>query len=133
VTSDDLVVVDASAIAAVLFGEPQADAIAARLNGSHLVAPHLLPYEISSVCLKKLTLYPRRRRSILQAFVLYQAMGIELLDVRPLDVVQLARRRAITTYDAAYLWLAKSLPAGLVTLDRKLVRAFAASGRSRRR
>jgi uncharacterized protein with PIN domain len=46
-------VVDASAIAALLFGEPEADAVAAQLAGSRLVAPGLLPFELANVCLIK--------------------------------------------------------------------------------
>jgi len=42
-------VVDASAIAAILFGEPAADDIVERLGSSQLAAPSLLPYEIVSV------------------------------------------------------------------------------------
>ena len=38
----DVKVVDASAVAALLFGEPEAVAIALRLDGARLVAPSLL-------------------------------------------------------------------------------------------
>ena len=41
-TVTDVKVVDASAVAALLFGEPEADAIALRLDGARLVAPSLL-------------------------------------------------------------------------------------------
>jgi len=47
-------VVDASALAALLFGEPEAEKVASRLEKSRLVAPALLGFEIASVCLKKL-------------------------------------------------------------------------------
>lgn len=39
-------VVDASAVAALLFGEPEAAAVAERLRGCDLAAPALLPFEI---------------------------------------------------------------------------------------
>lgn len=42
------VVVDASAIAAVLFGEPEAPKVAERLGDSALLAPTLFSYEIAS-------------------------------------------------------------------------------------
>jgi len=47
-------VVDASALGAVAFGEPEAEAVAALLSGSLLVAPLLLWFEFSSICLKKI-------------------------------------------------------------------------------
>ena len=54
-------VVDASAFAAILFGEPEAEEVVARLQGSRLAAPALLPYEIASVCLKKIRRHPDTR------------------------------------------------------------------------
>jgi predicted nucleic acid-binding protein len=42
-------VVDASALAALLFGEPQGEHVAARLAEGHLVAPTLLAFELASV------------------------------------------------------------------------------------
>ncbi len=65
-----LKVVDASALGALLFGEPRAAEVAERL-----------------------------------------------------ERCELARHRRLTVYDAAYLWLARSLDAELVTFDRKLARA----------
>jgi len=47
-------VVDASALAALLYDEPEAGAVADRLENGNLVAPPLLTFEIASVCLKKL-------------------------------------------------------------------------------
>ena len=46
-------VVDASALAATLFVESAADAVAAELREVTLVAPHLLGYELASICQKK--------------------------------------------------------------------------------
>jgi len=58
-------VVDASALAALLFGEPEAEAVADRLEGSSLFTPTLLGDEIASVCLKKLRRDPIRRDVLL--------------------------------------------------------------------
>ncbi len=54
-----VVVADASAIAAVVFVEDDADAVAERMEGADLVAPTLLPYEVANVAAVKL-----RRRLI---------------------------------------------------------------------
>jgi predicted nucleic acid-binding protein len=48
------IVVDASALAAVLFGEPEAPEVAEQLGDSALVAPTLFSYEIANICWKKL-------------------------------------------------------------------------------
>lgn len=116
-------VVDASAIAAVLFGEPQADALAARLDDRELLAPTLLPHEVASVCLKKLTRYPEQSGAIREAMALFSRLGVRQIDVPVAEVVEMAERKELTAYDGAYLWLARSLGCELVTLDRALAAA----------
>lgn len=122
-------VVDASAIGALLFGEPEGPNIASRLSGSRLAAPELLFFEVASVCLKKLKRYPDRRQSILKAFEMLRRLSIESVEVDHAEVVLLAERNGLTAYDASYLWLARRLEAELVTLDRRLEKALSA-GRS---
>ena len=114
------VVVDASALAAVLFGEAEAEKIVARLGDRDLLAPTLLPYEVGSVGLKKLERYPSRREAIQEAIGLFARLGVRQVDVPVGEVVELAERETLTAYDAAYLWLARTLGCELVTLDRAL-------------
>jgi predicted nucleic acid-binding protein len=118
-------VVDASALAAVLFDEPEAATVADRLEGATLVAPALLSFEIAGVCLKKLRSYPQQREALLTAFALYARMPIEIVDVDHREAIGLAEVLGLSSYDAAYLWLAQTLAAELVTLDRKLQAAVA--------
>jgi uncharacterized protein with PIN domain len=42
-------VVDASAVAALLFSEPEAEIVASALDGAELVAPTLLSFELTNV------------------------------------------------------------------------------------
>ena len=113
-------VVDASALAALLFDEPEANAVADRLEDGNLVAPALLSFEIASVCLKKLRSNPQHREALLAAFALYARMPIEIVEVDHADTLRLAEAFGLSSYDAAYLWLAQTLAAELVTLDRRL-------------
>jgi predicted nucleic acid-binding protein len=119
-------VVDASALAALLFDEPEAGAVADRLEDGNLVAPALLGFEIASVCLKKLRRNPQQREAVLAVFALYDRMPIEIFEVDHADALQLAEAFGLSSYDAAYLWLAQKLAAELVTLDRRLQTAGAA-------
>lgn len=119
-----IVVVDASAVAAILFGESAADGLVERLGTHELAAPSLLPYEVVSVAGGKV------RRSEVSvdaaAFALAAFSRMRILFHEP-DVLQVFRLTAgtrLTAYDAAYLWLARSLSADLVTLDAKLARAW---------
>jgi len=113
-------VVDASALAALLFGEPEADAVAVQLGNDNLVAPDLIGFEIASVCLKKMRRDPTHRDALLAAFAMFAAMPIEIIDVDHAETFQLAEMFGLSSYDAAYLWIAHKLAAELVTLDKKL-------------
>lgn len=115
-------VVDASAVAALLFGEPQGPQVAEHLADSTLVAPVLLGFEVSSVCRKKALASPGDTDRLLAARSLVDRMGIQLFDVDHEQVIRLALARDVTVYDAAYLWLAERLGAELVTLDQELRR-----------
>lgn len=113
-------VVDASALAAVLFGEPEGARIAKALGKGPLFAPTLVRYEVASVCLKKIRRHPARRSDLLAAMDLFGRMDLREVEVPPVETVELAERAELTVYDAAYLWLARSIGAGLVTLDERL-------------
>lgn len=124
-------VVDASALAAVMFGEPEAEEIAGRLRGAALIAPTLLSFEIVNACATKLRRHPDRRPAILQAFGLQGGLSVEQAEIDHSAVLFLAEETGLTGYDASYLWLARHLKAELVTLDRELERAAARIAPSR--
>ena len=113
-------IVDASALAALLFGEPEAEAVVVRLEEASLIAPALLAFEIANVCLKKLRRCPERRDSLLAAFAMYDRMPIEIVEVDHADTLRLAEASGLSSYDAAYLWLAQTTAGELVTLDKRL-------------
>lgn len=115
-----LVVVDASALAAVLFGEPRSREVEERLRGAVMVAPTLLPYELGNTCLKKSAQDPERRSQLLEVLSYYSRMEIQEIEVPPLEVTPMAEATKLSFYDASYLWLSRSLGAPLVTLDRRL-------------
>ena len=119
--------VDASAIAAMLFGEPEADAVAAQLAVSRLVAPGLLPFERANVCLIKCRRHPEQRTALMAAFRLYDRLSVEEVAVDHHETLALAGTTGLTAYDASYLWLTRQLGASLVTLDKQLAKAEAAS------
>ena len=118
-------VVDASALAALLFGEPEAEAVAASLEGARLTAPALLGFELANVCLTKMRRHPAQRDSLRAAFRLADRLAVETVAVDHSAALDLAEATGLTAYDASYLWLARALGGELVTLDRKLAAAMA--------
>jgi predicted nucleic acid-binding protein len=120
-------VVDASALAALLFGEPEGDGVVSRLGDARLVAPALLSFELANVCLVKSRRHPAQAAALAAAFALRRRLGVEEIEVDHDDAVALAVRTGLTAYDASYLWLARQLGAELVTLDAKLEHVATAS------
>lgn len=116
-------VVDASALAALLFGEPEGEDVARRLEGVRLVAPVLLGFELANVCLIKGRRHPEQRDRLLVALRMRGRLGIEEHAVDHDAALALAVGTGLTAYDASYLWLARHLQAELVTLDRQLLAA----------
>ena len=121
-------VVDASALGALLFGEPEGERIADRLTGARLFAPTLLGYELASICVKKSRAHPEAASELQRALGLFGRLGIELLGLHPGPVADLARETGLTAYDAAYLRLSLALGAELITLDRRLAAIAARYG-----
>jgi len=116
-------IVDASALGALIFGEPKAKQIASALEGSPMAAPALIWFELVSVCLRKIKAHPAQKDQILRAFRLAGKLSIQIIEVDHGAIVNLADETGLTTYDASYLWLARHLQGEVVTLDRKMQRA----------
>jgi len=122
-------VVDASALAALLFGEPEAQAVASRLGDAHLIAPGLLAFELANVCLMKARRHPEQQPALMAAFRLRDRLGVQEIAVDHDRALELAATTGLTAYDASYLWLSQHLSAELVTLDQQLAKANAAGDR----
>ncbi len=116
-------VVDASAVAAALFVEPNGADVLERVRGCELASPTLLPYELANVCWKKIRRHPESRVGLLEALRSYARLGIAEHTVQADEVADLAVRLGLSAYDAAYVWVAGSLGSELVTLDKKLEHA----------
>ncbi len=120
VDTETIKVIDTSAFVAIMFDEPEAAIVSARLGDAQLVAPRLLEFELASVCVRKIRQTPDQRDKLLMAYGARHRLRFEAMDVDHLATVALAERVGLSGYDASYLWLAQSIGAELVTLDRKL-------------
>jgi len=115
-----VVVVDASVLAAVAFGEARADEGAAMLRDKRLVAPGLIWYEVSEVARVKCVTRPGETQAILEQLDDARLVPIVLQAPDWERLTQLALDSGLTAYDAAYLLLARSLGVPLATFDRRL-------------
>ena len=110
-------------MAAVLFDEPESEAVGQAMQTGLLFAPPLLAIELASICLKKMRRHPERLDDWVVAFSYRESFGVTEYAVDADAVFILARSTGLTAYDACYLWLARHLNAELVTLDEQLARA----------
>lgn len=126
-------VVDASAMVAVLRSEPEGDEIAeilrnAKRTGSTLIAPSGLWLEMVNTLIRR---HRWSSEAVLAALQTVDRYGIKEVNVtRPvlLLTVDVAERFGLTSYDACYLAAAISSDARLLTLDGPL--AVAAGDRT---
>ncbi len=118
-------VVDASALAALLFQEFTAAEVALQLQSERLIAPALIDIGIANVCLMKLRRKQASPDLLIAAFTARYRIMVERMDVDTNAVFALAITTGLTAYDASYLWLAQTYNAELVTLDKQLAKAAA--------
>ena len=115
-------VVDASAIAAVLFAEPDGQTILAHVEGESMIAPQLIDFELANASLRKMRRAPAEGAAILIMLEGLRTLNIKRMPVPATEAATLAARTGLSAYDASYLWLAMSLDVELVTLDNRLAR-----------
>lgn len=113
-------VVDASAVTAVMFEETEGATIRAHVRGETLIAPQLIDYELANACWKRIRREPGTQAAVLGMLASIERFSITRVSVQAADVVALATRTGLTAYDASYLWLALSRDLELVTLDNRL-------------
>lgn len=119
-----MIVVDASVLAPALADdEGDGDLVRTRLQGEQLAAPELIDLEVTST-LRRATRAGRldNRRSS-QALADLAALPLKRVPHLPLLPRVWALRENLTAYDAAYVALAETLGALLLTADGPLARA----------
>ena len=122
-------VVDASALAAIAFAEPGADAVIDQIDGHRLHAPSLVVFELMNVAWKRSRKQPAAAALFLEALEVLGGLGLRFRGINQEEVVKLGLATGLTAYDASYLWLARALDLPLVTLDRKLAAHAQKTGR----
>jgi len=125
-----LIVVDSSAITEVLVAQSRADAVLAVLSANSELH---VPAHFHSEVLSALRRYSLRGKlddlETTNALAMLAGLRTLTYPIRELAQPIWELRFNFTTYDAAYLALARWLDAGLVTLDRALAEAAARDGR----
>jgi predicted nucleic acid-binding protein len=116
------VVVDASVIAAIAFGEDEGRELAEHLSGQTLLAPTLFDYELANIAWKKVRRKPSTSPALAAALAMAERLKLTRISVPPTEALRVASETGLTAYDASYLWIALVEDAELVTLDADLAR-----------
>lgn len=120
-----MIVVDASAVVALVLSDHRAERVAGRLldEAAALHAPHLISLEVAHA-LRRLERTGRiLRPRAAEALSDYGALRLERHAHESLLPRIWELRANLTTYDASYVALAEALDAPLVTCDEKLAAA----------
>lgn len=113
-------VVDTSALLAVLLEEPERDVLIRLTAGATVCTPPSVPWEIGnalSALVRRRRLTRAQARRVVRSF---EAIPVEVVGIDLERAVDLAAANALYAYDAYLLEAARVRGAPLVTLDRPL-------------
>ena len=122
------IIIDTSAIIAVIANEPEKSALVAATEGAELLAPASVHWEIGNAFSAMLK---RQRISLEQAqkaLAVYQKIPIRFLDVDLEQALSLSSEHGIYAYDAYLIACAQAQRAPLLALDRGLIHAAKQAG-----
>lgn len=119
-----MLVVDASCVAEVVLGGPDAEPVRGRLaEDSDQAAPHLVDAEVLGVVRRAHLRGELDATAACQAIEDLGSWPATRVDHRPLLERAWELRNSLTAADALYVALAEALDAPLLTLDKRLARA----------
>jgi predicted nucleic acid-binding protein len=127
-TSSGQIILDTSALLAVLTSEPERAALLEATEGCALVAPASVPWEVGnalSAMLKRKRLTVAQAEKVIES---YSRIPLRLIDVDLASSVEVAGRLGLYAYDAYFIVCAAVHRAPLLTLDAGLARAAKKAG-----
>lgn len=111
------IVVDTSAVMAVVLNEDRKQAVLDRVDAMGLIAPYSLHWEVGNALS---SLAKRKRMNIgacLQALGSYEVISLRLVDISLAGALDIACRHGIYAYDAYVIACAQEWELPLLTLD----------------
>jgi len=122
------IVIDTSALIAVLVAEPERDAIVSATTGHALIGSGSIPWEVGNAFT---AMIKRRRIEIADAqrgLEIFAGVPVRYVEVDLVNALSIAAEANIYAYDAYFLECAARCGAPLLTLDRSLRRAASGIG-----
>jgi predicted nucleic acid-binding protein len=111
------ILLDASAIMAVLIQEPESERIINLTENTELLAPEMIKYEIGNALSKLLKRKILNEAEVIETYKKYETIPLHLLGINMEKALKIACKYKIYAYDAYYLETAHRLKIPLLTLD----------------
>ena len=122
------IVIDSSAILAVLLREPRREALIAATSSATLLTPASTPWEIGNALVAGWRRKRLNQGQIAEAWASFQSVSLRLVDVDVSKSLRLAVDHGLYAYDAYVLEAALVRRVPLLTLDQALARAAEKAG-----
>lgn len=114
------VVIDTSAIIAVILDEPEKEQLVRMTYGASLLAPASLPWEIGNAFSAMFRRQRLTAEDAVNAMHVWRTIPLRIVDVDIVQAVQMAGQLGIYAYDAYFIQTAALYKTPLLTLDRHL-------------
>jgi len=121
-------VVDTSALLAVLLGEPERPAIIARTQGAVLMAPGSVPWEVGNALIAGFRRRKLNARQVRDAWTSFERIPLRLPPVAVTKALELAEQLGLYAYDAYVLEAVRVYHVPLLATDKRLWTAAADLG-----
>jgi len=115
------IVLDASAIIAVIADEPESDIVINCTRNAILVSPNIVSSEIANSLTKMMKRgIINNKEKMIELIKVFQMIPIKLTEINLEESLEIAWNYKIYAYDAFYLETAKRLNLPLLTFDNKM-------------
>ncbi len=114
------IVIDTSALVAVIVGEPERNKLIEITKGNNLIGPGSIPWEIGNAFS---SMFKRNRLSVEEAqkgLLIFSSIPLRYIEPDFIRVLRLSKETNMYAYDAYFLDCAIRHKAPLLTLDKKL-------------
>jgi predicted nucleic acid-binding protein len=114
------VIIDTSALIAVIVGEPERNRIVEITTGNTLIGPGSIPWEIGNAFS---AMFKKNRLTLKEAqkgLAIFQSIPLRYIEADFSNVIKLSKNTKMYAYDAYFLDCAIRRKAPLLTLDRNL-------------
>ncbi len=117
------VVIDTSALVAVIVGEPEKDQIVKLTSGHTLIGPGSIPWEVGNAFSAMLKQHRLTSQEAHKGIAVFQGIPVRYIRSDLANALSLAHQSNMYAYDAYFLDCAIRCNAPLLTLDKQLVKA----------